>query len=47
MTKYLVSYWNKGYYKNCYVEAKSIEDVRTKYSNHIIEVFEWLPSNLF
>ncbi len=50
MTKYLASFWSRGNYRQGFVEAISLNEAKIKANRKygdVVEIFEWLPSNLF
>lgn len=50
MTKYMASFWSRGFYRQGFVEADSLKEARIiagrKYGANVVEVFEWLPEPL-
>jgi len=49
MTKYMVSFWTRGNYRQGFVEASSLKEAKIKANRKfkdVTEVFEWLPDFL-
>lgn len=49
MTKYLASFWSRGFYRQGFVEAETLREAKIKAERKygdVVEVFEWLPEPL-